>query len=357
MRNPLMEPIGNPIDPVYRRPIYGDAGSLIGAGASIVGGLMSSDASSSAADAQSAAAASATQEQAREYNLNRQDLAPYRNIGSSAINQLSYLLGISGNPTGSTGSSSLTDPTKVQDTGAQGGRDFLYEAAKQRGQLAAYYQLLNSGQLDAASSGSKSDKLNLMSSTQNQLMSQFSNQSTTPQVNTSLGGYGSLLTPFSKTDWTTDPGYQFRLGQGLESVENSASARGMQLSGNTLKGLEEYGQNFASNEYQNVYNRYNTDQTNLYNRLSGVAGLGQQATNATVNAGQNSANSISNSILAGGNAQAAGIVGSANALSSGLSNAANNYQQQYYLKNLFGGGTNSIPFLDTSVVDSGYYNQ
>lgn len=52
-----------------------------------------------------------------------------------------------------------------------------------------------------------------------------------------------------------DPGYQFRTKQGLQALENSAAARGVLRSGNTYKALEDYGQESASNEYQNVYNR------------------------------------------------------------------------------------------------------
>ena len=74
--------------------------------------------------------------------------------------------------------------------------------------------------------------------------------------------------PFVKptaADAAAEPGYQFRLGQGTQTLENSAAARGVLRSGGTLKGLEEYGQNFASNEYQNVYNRAASE----YDRMFG----------------------------------------------------------------------------------------
>src|SRR4029453_14092195 len=51
------------------------------------------------------------------------------------------------------------------------------------------------------------------------------------------------------------PGFQFRLGEGLKALEKSAAARGTLLTGGTLKGLQRYAQDFASNEYQNRYNQ------------------------------------------------------------------------------------------------------
>lgn len=57
------------------------------------------------------------------------------------------------------------------------------------------------------------------------------------------------------SDVLKDPGYQFRLGQGQQSLEQSAAARGLLNTGGTLKDLIGYGQNFASQEYGNVYDR------------------------------------------------------------------------------------------------------
>jgi len=52
-----------------------------------------------------------------------------------------------------------------------------------------------------------------------------------------------------------DPSYQFRLDQGRGALEASAAARGVTRSGGNLQGILEYGQNFASQEYGNIYNR------------------------------------------------------------------------------------------------------
>lgn len=52
-----------------------------------------------------------------------------------------------------------------------------------------------------------------------------------------------------------DPGYQARLALGQQGVERSAAARGTLLTGGTLKDINDYAQNQASNEFGNVYNR------------------------------------------------------------------------------------------------------
>ena len=52
-----------------------------------------------------------------------------------------------------------------------------------------------------------------------------------------------------------DPGYQFRLQQGQEALERSGAARGVTNTGGTLRNILDYGQQAASQEYGNVYNR------------------------------------------------------------------------------------------------------
>ncbi len=80
---------------------------------------------------------------------------------------------------------------------------------------------------------------------------------------------------------TTDPGYGFRLQEGLKALERSAAARGGLLGGATGKALTRYGQEMASQEYGNAYNRSLTEYNALrareaeeFNRLSGIAGTG-----------------------------------------------------------------------------------
>jgi hypothetical protein len=69
-----------------------------------------------------------------------------------------------------------------------------------------------------------------------------------------------------------DPGYQFRLAEGQRALENSGAARGVTNTGGNMKGLLDYGQQAASQEYGNVYNRnlntYNTNAANAFQQYS-----------------------------------------------------------------------------------------
>jgi hypothetical protein len=80
------------------------------------------------------------------------------------------------------------------------------------------------------------------------------------------------------------PGYQFRLQEGTNAIQNTAASRGSLLSGATLKAIQRYASNLASQEYQQAFDRYNTNRTagmNLYQ-----TNLGQYNLNRGFGAGQ-----------------------------------------------------------------------
>ena len=100
---------------------------------------------------------------------------------------------------------------------------------------------------------------------------------------------------FSASDFQADPGYQFRMSEGLKGVEGGAAARGGLLSGGALKAIQKYGQDLGSQEYGAAYGRYNSDQTNKYNKLAGMVNSGQGAANQVSNAaGQYGTNTATN---------------------------------------------------------------
>lgn len=135
--------------------------------------------------------------------------------------------------------------------------------------------------------------------------------------------FGILSRPFSHTDFQASPGYQFNLQQGLDAINKQARKSGKAYAPATLQDVARYSQGLASNEWNNERNAFRNFQNDMFNRISGASGSGQNAAaNLGGFAGQ-AGNAISNAIMGGGNAQAAGIVGGANALSSGLSNAYN----------------------------------
>lgn len=127
-----------------------------------------------------------------------------------------------------------------------------------------------------------------------------------------MGPNGYFNQTYTGQNIYRDPSYRFRLNEGLDAVQSGAAAEGGLLSGATLKALQGYGQDMASQEYQNAYNRFNADQTNRYNRLSNIVGLGQNAAAQQGNAGMQTAQAVANNTMSGANAQAAGQIAAGN---------------------------------------------
>ena len=115
-----------------------------------------------------------------------------------------------------------------------------------------------------------------------------------------------------------DPGYAFRLSEGQKALERSAAARGGLLSGGTGKKLLGYGQEMGSQEYQNAYNRYQTNRANQLSPLFSLTGSGQASAAGQAAAAGNYGAGAAGNLTSAGAAQAAGNVGTAIAISSGL---------------------------------------
>ncbi|AXI01431.1 hypothetical protein [Aquirhabdus parva] len=143
----------------------------------------------------------------------------------------------------------------------------------------------------------------------------------TGQLNQGLTD-GSLTRSFGAGDFTADPGYQFRLDQGMNGIQQSAAAGGGLMSGATLKALQNNNSNLASQEYGNAYNRYSNDQQNRFNRLFGVAQSGQGLAQNMGNMAYQNASNIANNQIGIGNAQNAGTLGAAQANANGITGAA-----------------------------------
>jgi hypothetical protein len=227
---------------------------VLGAGSSLFGSSKAADAQRDAA-AQSAAAQREAADksiaaQREMFDIGRADLAPYRQGGTTAQNQLMTLLGIGG------------------DTTAQ--------------------------------------------------------------------GYGKYARDFGMSDFTTDPGYQFRLEQGMRALNASAAAKGMGMSGANIKGATEYGQNLGSREYQNAFNRYQTNRNaqlaplqSLYaGGQAAAAGSAAQAGALGSNLGQTYTGlgqGLGQAAVASGNAQASNYINQSNAFNNALSQGMSSY--------------------------------
>jgi hypothetical protein len=165
--------------------------------------------------------------------------------------------------------------------------------------------------------------------------------------------------PFGMDQFNADPGYAFRLSEGQKALDRSAAARGGLISGGALKAAATYGQNMGSQEYQNAFNRYQTERQATLSPLQALTGMGGTTASNLGAAGQTNATNIGNLGMAGAaataegymgsaNARASGYMGTANALTSALGTGLNYYNQSNLLSALKGGGAGAS--------GAGYYN-
>lgn len=278
--------------------------ALIGAGisavGSIAGGLMSSSAAGKAADAQANAAAQSTALQKEIFDKQVELQAPFRAGGLTAQNRLLTLLGL--NP------------------------------------------------MDAALYGTKGAD---------------GAAATLPQglyVDPKSTEFGKYARDFGMSDYQADPGYAFRLKEGMKALDAQAASRGGLISGAALKAANRYGQDYASNEYANAFNRYQTNRSNQLQPLQSLMGVGQTATNATSNAAGAYGAAAGSNALQAGNALASGQVGQANAWNNAFGGVAKAFNSSTYGGgggyNGYGGvGSGTMSDLqNTSVFSGGGYN-
>jgi hypothetical protein len=303
------------------------------------------------------------------------DSAPWLQSGKTGLSQLDYMLGLGSAPQYAPGYSSGTQ------NGFMGGG-----AAGQPVAGVAPVQMGGGGQMPAGgpSSGAVAAPGGIQSVAGGVQMAPGGAPAGPSGVNTSLGGFGSLMTPYDKkfvapTDLTmqNDPGYQARLKLGTDAMQRSAAARGGVLTGGTAQALNQFGQDYASNEYDNVYNRaltgyqtdynaYNNNQTNQYNRLASLSGLGQQTAAQLGQLGNQTANNVTGNLLStaqnmgqdyqnAGAANASGYVGAANAWGGALNNIGGSLQNLMLMKQLQGGGGGSYGYgIGPDLINKGY---
>jgi len=349
------------------------ATGLIGAGLSAhaAGHAASTQAAAAneAAQLQHQDAQEALQFQEQQYRNSLGLIRPYYTTGTQSLGTLASLMGetpqaantsVFDNPFGNTAPSSTSGGFDGGfdgfDVGGDGGR--IPMAARDR--IAA---LRSGGALDGGNFLAKPNlgmgpdaRLTFPNDTTGAPVAMNGNPGmlSVPSAGATAGGLppGYLTQPFNEEfkapDSLTeqnDPGFQARLKLGEQALANSAAGRGDLLTGGTAAAANQFAQDYASNEYSNVYNRalqnyqtrfnvFNQNRANIFNRYASLAGLGQTSTNELVNAGLSTGSGISNTLLTSGAqigqqlnnaaaARASGYVGGANAISGGISGLSN----------------------------------
>lgn len=149
----------------------------------------------------------------------------------------------------------------------------------------------------------------------------------------------SEYTRFGQEQFQQDPGYQFRLSEGLKALDRQAAARGGLISGSALKAATRYGQEMGSQEYMNAFNRYQAERQAALGPLQSLAGVGQTTAQQMGAAGQQYAGQAGQTALgmagavgqlgtAAAQARASGYMGAAGAFTGGLGQYLGYQQQQ-----------------------------
>lgn len=312
--------------------------SVAAVGAAVVGGAMAMSASSKASKAQQAGADAAIASQEYMYDQTRTDNAPFRETGLQANNRLAMLMGIGGQQNYSAGenlaTANLTNGTSYNpDLYANNPayRDAWDNIAAQH--YAAYGKNYN------ADSDMGWVESVLRSSLAGDIAKQKAENLAAQEAAKNDPLYGSLLKNYGQSDAENDYIYQtqkqFGLDEGTKGLNRIAAASGNMLSGAAAKALTRFGNDYAGTKLGESYNRFENNKTSTYNKLAGISGTGQQATNQVSAAGQNMANNNSATQIGLGNARGASAIAQGNALSNGLSSAYNGYQQSQLMNKLF----------------------
>ena len=247
------------------------------AGATLAGGLIASSGARSAASTQADAATRSGEVQKQMFDEQMKLQDPYRQAGLLGQNQLMTLLGLSG----------------AQPSGGGGGGLFGGVGNAVAGAAAGPYV---GGDVSSAD-------------------------------------YGKYAKDFSMADYKADPGYAFRLSEGMKALSHKAGSRGGLVSGTTMKGMADYIGGSASQEYGNAFARYQAERAARLQSLGNLMSTGQAAASNQAAGAGNYAVNAGNAITSAGNAIGAGQLGAANTLASGLGTAASAYQNQTNFSN------------------------
>lgn len=314
---------------------WGFAAAAVG---SVAAGAIGADASKDAARTQAGAADRASQVQREMFDISNAQQQPFMQTGYAANDSLSRLMGLA--PTAGR-TQSIAPGANAGSGGAGGwgpnngrlvGDQWLPKDAETVDKGGGWYEVHHGGQrVGTLRPGGANGRF------VNDTNWQMPGPSTDPAGSSASGaavdpetGYaadntglptGYLTQTFGPQQFLAgmDPGYQWRMQQGAQGVMNTAAAGSGSLSGPALKALMEYNQGAASQEYGASFDRFQTQQGNIFQRLTSLAQTGQNAAAGVGAQGVATAGNIGSNIVGAGNAAAAGQVGAANAWGGALS--------------------------------------
>lgn len=358
-------------------------------GTALLGGYMASKGAQSAAKTQAAAATQSAETQAKaarealalqekmyERQIGLQE--PYRQAGLAGQNRLMELLGLrmpasSGmagaspmaGPTGAVGAPALRSEGDIRNAllsqYTTGGGTFTYGPNDAVGERPSTVDEIGLAAAIQDVQGKEQAALNAYRTQQ----SQQSQAQQAQQTQTAPGAdFGKYARDFGMQDFQQDPGYAFRLAEGQKALDRQAAARGGLISGGALKAATGYGQQMGSQEYQNAFNRYQTNRANQLQPLGNLMSSGQSAASNMGSAagqygtaGANLLTGAGQAIGAGqygaGQSIAAGQLGAGNTWNNALGNIGSAYQTNQLLNRFYPVG-GQLPYSGASGTSGGY---
>lgn len=322
-------------------------------GASILGSLIQGRSASKAADAQADAARQANETERYIFDRSVDLTEPQRVMGQNALSALGYEAGIAPLPTfgsaqAGNGANALSGGLSIEEIPGQNGGGLTFTGGNVGDGQTAYLNgrvvatgVNNQAEIDRLTAmyggqGAGGFKVGDQTfSTREEAQAYIDGQ---PMADAPQGGieYQPIAFPdapdTSLEAFEASPGYQFRVDEGMKAIERAASARGLRLSGGALKDAARFNQGIGADEYGAFYGRKQGEFGRDYgvamdkrNLLSGLAGIGQQATQSQIGAGNQYAAGTSANLANKGNALAGGYLGQAGAVTSGINNLSNIY--------------------------------
>ena len=259
-------------------------------GSAVVGAAASTYSGNKAASAQDKASRRASDTELEMFYQNREDFAPYREVGAGALGQLANLYGIQTRDQQVAGG---TEPMSM-DQFAQS--DMFTPQENVKVGVAKYGPVMR-----------------LQGPTLEEQYQEYTDNfqpASTPAATSAAG------TPdFSA--FTNSPDYQFAFDQGNRAVNQMLAKRGLTESGPEKKALTRFGQGLASQQYGNYVNR-----------LASMAGIGQSATSQLGQMGQQVAANVGANQRAAGDARASAYLNQGAA----MNNVADSYGQYRLLQ-------------------------
>jgi hypothetical protein len=288
--------------------------------ATVAAGAIAANGAKKAGQASQRGADAATNESSRQFDLARQDTAPGRSAGNSALDTIARLYGWAAPSSAfqresalqpiQEGDANLPQGTTVVNLGG-GKYDVMYQGARIGGLTPGG----PAGRFHAAP-GVNVDQL-------------IADQRAQTQAQQQQGGANGTGRP-DMSAFFESPDYQFNLAEGQKAIDRSLASRGRALSGAGVKEGERYASGLASGEY-----------SNFLNRLTTIAGLGNAAVNTSANVGVATAGQIGNAQQNAGNARASAYMAGAQGVNGAIQGGISNYLTQQYLNNPkygYGGG-------------------